>query len=104
MRFWTKVLTGIGVVVLSTATGTLGRHGFGAAASVMPTVRDTATLPAEAPVSGPVPLRLRIGTFDPLLNHPRCRRRCSAALRQELRHCSWCNSRVPFRTDGMPHC
>jgi len=71
MRFWTKVLTGIGVVVLSTATDTLGRHGFGAAASVMPTVRDSATPPADAPVSTPVPLRLRIGTFDPLLNPPK---------------------------------
>ncbi|MCJ7549958.1 MAG: S8 family serine peptidase, partial [Anaerolineae bacterium] len=71
MRFWTKVLTGVGVVVLSTATGTLGRYGIGAAASAKPTVRATATLPAEAPVSGPVPLRLRIGTFDPLLNPPK---------------------------------
>ena len=72
MRFWTKVLTGIGVAaVLSAATGTLGRHGFGAAASEMPTGQDTATPPPEAPVSAPVLLRLRIGTFDPLLNPPK---------------------------------
>ena len=72
MRFWTKVLTGIGVVImLSAATATLGRHGFGAAASEMPTVRDTETPPPNPPVSASVPLRLRIGTFDPLLNPPK---------------------------------
>ncbi|MCD6285155.1 MAG: S8 family serine peptidase [Anaerolineae bacterium] len=72
MRFWTKVLTGIGVAaVLSGATGTLGRHSFGAAASEMPTVRDTATPLPGVPVSKPVPLRLRIGTFDPLLSPPK---------------------------------
>jgi len=72
MRFWTKVLTGIGVAaVLSATAGTLGRHGFGAAASETPTLRDTPTLPSEAPVPAPVLLRLRIGTFDPLLNPPK---------------------------------
>lgn len=71
MRFWTKVLSGIGVVLLSTATGTPGRAGLGAAASEMRTIRDTAPSRPEALLPAPVPLRLRIGTFDPLLTSPK---------------------------------